>query len=101
MERRKLGDQADKEALDTIARAGPKRDRSWEAEQRDRGIVATYRGIPPDVQARIKAIACEHQVNIGDVARRFLEHGIAAYESGDLDLEPVTVSTKKSLYPDE
>jgi len=79
----------------------PKRSRDWEGEQRKRRIVATYRGIPPELQDRIKHIAKTHQVNIGDVARRFLEYAAAAYEAGDLELESVVLSTKRTLFPDD
>lgn len=101
MQRRSAGDQIDKEALETLGRAGPKHDREWEARQRKRGVVATYRGIPPELQERIKEIAHEHQVKIGDVARRFLEYAVQAYDAGDLELKAVVVSTTKSLYPDD
>ena len=98
MARRSTGDLADKEALDVL---GAKRDRGWEAEQRKRGIVATYRGIPPELQDRIKAVASELGVNIGDVARRFLEYALAAYDAGEIDLRASIVSIKRTLYPDE
>ena len=83
MARRKSKDLADKEALDIL---GARRNRDWEAEQRKRGVVATYRGIPPELQDRIKAVASELGVNIGDVARRLLEYALDAYDAGDLEL---------------
>jgi len=92
MTRRKI------EALDVL---GPKRDRTWEAEQRKRGVVATYRGIPPELQDRIKAVAGEHQVKIGDVVRRFLEYALEAYDAGELALQAVPEPPKRTLYPDE
>ena len=101
MSRRSLGDQVDKDALDTLTRRAPKRARSWESEQRGRGVVVTYRGIPSELQARIKEIAGEHGVKVGELARRFLEHAIDAYAAGDLVLEPVEVTRKATLYPDE
>ena len=84
MARRKCKDLADKEALDIL---GARRNRDWEAEQRKRGVVATYRGIPPELQDRIKAVASELGVNIGDVARRLLEYALDAYDAGDLELQ--------------
>lgn len=98
MARRSTGDLVGKEAAEVL---GGKRKRDWEAQQRERGVVATYRGIPPELQERIKAIAGEHQVNIGDVARRFLEYALAAYDAGDLELQGKVIEQRKSLYPDE
>lgn len=97
-ERRKLGDQAP-EALDTIGKRQPKRRRSWEAGQRAAGDVVTYRGIPAELQARIKAIAGENGVTIGELARRFLEHALADFDAGELPLDAVDVLTKRTLYP--
>jgi len=77
------------------------RDRSWEAEQRERGLVVTYRGIPQELHERVKEIAKALHVNTGDVARRFLEYAIEAYEEGSLQLDAVVISTKRTLYPDD
>ena len=104
MGRRKLNDQVNGEVGDTIdALAHPpaQRDRSWENAQRGKGIVVTYRGIPSELQARVKEIASEHGVPIGQLARRFLEYAVDAYENGDLELSPVEVVTKATLYPGE
>jgi hypothetical protein len=78
-----------------------RRDRSWEAKQREQGVVVTYRGVPRDLHEQVKEIAKALHVNTGDVARRFLEYAIEAYQEGELELQPVVVSTKRSLYPDE
>ena len=99
MSRRSIGDQAAKDALETLTRAGPKRPRRWESEQRQAGVVVTYRGIPAGLQARVKEIAGDLGVNIGEVARAFLEAGVASYESGDLQLETHEITRKNTLYP--
>lgn len=78
---------------------GERRKRTWEAEQRAKGNVVTYRGIPPELREQIKAIAVAHHVKIGEVARRFLEHGLEAYQSGDLELRAVEIVLKATLYP--
>ncbi len=98
MARRSIKNGKTDEALDTLS--GPKRDRSYEAEQRAKGIVVTYRGIPPELQADIKAVAGALRVPIGDVARAFLAYGLAAYRRGDLELSPVETVRKATLYPD-
>ena len=102
MVRRKVGDQDQAgEAADFLSQRPEQRDRSWESEQRARGVVVTYRGVPADLQARIKEIAGENKVKVGELARRFLEYALAAYESGELDLDLVDVATKRTLYPDD
>ncbi len=100
MGRRKLNDQVNSEAIDVLAHAPAKRDRSWENGQRAKGVVVTYRGIPAELQARVKAIAKENGVPIGELARRFLEYAMDAYESGDLELATVEVVKKRTLYPE-
>ena len=100
MVRRNIKDQAGKEPIDVLSHS-PGRDRSWETEQRTRGVVVTYRGIPPELRGRIKEIAAELGVTVGDVARRFLEHGLDAFESGALKLRPAEKVTKRTLYPDD
>jgi len=101
MGRRKLGDQVNGDVIDVLAHAPPKRDRGWESEQRGKGVVVTYRGIPAELQARVKEIAKEHGVPIGELARRFLEYALDAYDAGDLELSPVEVVKKSTLYPGE
>ena len=98
--RRHIEDQTNSEALDVLSRRPAKRDRSWEAGQRGAGVVVTYRGIPAELQGRIKEIAGEHGVKVGELARRLLEYGLDAYESGELQLDAVTVTTKRTLYPE-
>lgn len=91
------------EPIEILARrpSRARRDRSWETEQRKAGIVVTYRGIPPDVQGQIQRIANELGVPVGEVARRFLEFGIEAYQAGDLPLQPVFAAYRRTLYPRE
>jgi len=90
------------EAVEVLARrpSRARRNRSWEARQRKAGVAVTYRGIPPDLQKRLKRVAEEHSVPVGEVARRFLEHGLDAYEAGELVLRPVLVPGRLTLYPE-
>ena len=93
MGRRHLEDQDQAgEAVDVLSQRPTKRDRSWETGQRSRGVVVTYRGIPRELQERIKAIASEQGIKIGELARRFLEYALDAYDAGDLSLDPVEVA---------
>jgi len=101
MGHRSIGDQIDKERIEALSQRPAKRDRAWEQGQRSRGVVVTYRGIPGELQARIKEIAGEHGVKIGELARRFLEYALDAYDAGALELATVDVVTKRTLYPDD
>ena len=90
------------EPIEVLARrpSRAKRNREWERRARKERGVVTYRGIPPDLQKRLKRVAEEHSVPVGEVARRFLEHGLAAYEAGELVLRPVLVPGRLTLYPE-
>jgi len=74
-----------------------KRNREWEAQQER----VTYRGIPPDLNERVKLLAENLGVPIGDVVRAFIERGLQAYEQGDLILQPRLRIGKMTLYPEE
>jgi len=74
-----------------------KRNREWEAQQER----VTYRGIPPDLNERVKLLAENLGVPIGDVVRAFIERGLQAYEQGDLMLQPHLRIGKMTLYPEE
>ncbi len=76
-----------------------KRDRSWEAK--NSAVTATYRPIPPELQAEIKDVANENMVRVGEVARLFLEHALREYKAGRLKLSPQLRASKYTLYPDD
>jgi len=100
MGRRKLSETTAGDTIEVLSHPPARRDRGWEKEQRARGVVVTYRGIPAELQARVKEIAKENGVPIGELARSFLEYALAAYESGDLELAPVEIVKKRTLYPE-
>lgn len=79
------------------AESRSKRDRSWEAEQRKKGVV-TYRGIPAEVTQAIRALAEENDIPVGDVVRLFLEHGLAQYKAGVLPIKPRLIKGKYGLF---
>ena len=90
------------EAIPEVLKHKPsqaKRNRDWERKHND--YKATYRGIPPELHEEIKRLARKLNVPLGDVARAFLEYGLAAYEAGDLDLDPQLRIGKMTLYPGE
>ncbi len=77
-------------------RSKAKRNREWEKAH----AVVAYRGIPEELQAEIKRIAeKELGVPLGEVARAFLEHGLAAYRAGDLRLAAKPVTGRLTLFP--
>lgn len=80
-----------------------KRNRKWEQEQRAKPgkTTVTYRNIPVDLKGAIKDIAGKLNVNIDDVARAFLERGLADYENGELELNPRLKRGKFGLYGKE
>lgn len=70
------------------------RTRTWEKANR----AVTYRGVPPQLHTRVKELAGELGVNLDDVARAFLEFGLACYQRGELRIEPV-LNLKLTLFP--
>lgn len=70
------------------------RTRTWEKTHR----ATTYRGVPPQLHARVKELSGELAVNLDDVARAFLEFGLACYQRGELRIEPV-LNLKLTLFP--
>jgi len=97
--RRSIADQVGSEPVDVLARrpSKAKRDRSW--ERKHEHLVVTYRGVPPELQEQLKAVARQVGVTVGEVARAFLEYGLDAYEKGELELDPVLLTGKYSLFP--
>lgn len=78
----------------------PKRDRSWDAK-RSR---TTY-DLPPELIERVRTIAGElaeaypeAKVRVSDVARWLLEHGVEAYDRGELELDLLPAG--EALLPD-
>lgn len=75
-----------------------KRTRTWERQQA--ALMVTYRGIPPELKQAIHAVAQELGITVSEVGRLFLEYSLAAYQSGELEVEVVVVETKKTAFPD-
>jgi hypothetical protein len=71
------------------------RDRRWEQQNK----VTGYRGIPPELNDELKALAEELSVPLGDVVRALLEYGLAAHKRGDLTLKPHLRIGKMTLFP--
>jgi hypothetical protein len=76
------------EPADAIPTPRGKRRRTWEREQRaDPELTqVTYRGIPRELNAQLKALARAERVTVSEVARFFLEYALAQYHAGNLDI---------------
>jgi len=100
MPRRSISEQLGDEPIEVLARrpSRAKRDNKWERLHRQRKGFVSYRGIPDHVHERLKEIANDLGVPIGEVARAFLEYGIKACEKGDLVLKPRSVNDRYSLF---
>jgi hypothetical protein len=87
--------------LDFIPAAEPrkKRDRKW--EKAHQGQVATYRGVPPEMHQTLLHLAESLGVPVDEVARAFLEFGLAHHKSGHLPIHPYPKAQRMTLYPDE
>ncbi len=75
-----------------------KRNRDWE-KAHDAAVV-TYRNVPPELQAEVKAVASELGVAVGDVAHALLQHAVTEYRAGRLRLEPKLRTGKLTLFPE-
>jgi len=73
------------------------RDRSWEKKVANHPT--TYRGVPPKLQAAIKEIAADLQVNVDDVGRAFLEFGMLCYQQGEIRITAVLSNQRLTLFP--
>lgn len=99
--RRSIADQISSEPIEVLAKRPnkPKRDRNWEKSQRETTGVVTYRGIPKSLNDKVKTVAAELGVPIGDVVRAFLESGLNDYKSGEINLDPELVTGRYTLFP--
>lgn len=66
--------------------------------------VHSYRGIPDQLDQKVKTIAQDLKVPVGEVVRVLLEYALSAYELGELMLNPqpriVHAERNKTLFPD-
>ena len=63
--------------------------------------IATFRGIPLKLHQNLKSIAQELGISPGELARYFLEEGLARIEDGEEEIAPSFVPGGYTLYPDE
>ncbi len=63
--------------------------------------IATFRGIPKKLHDTIKSIAADLGISPGELARYFLEKGLARLENGEDEIQPSFVPGGYTLYPDE
>lgn len=72
------------------------RNRDWERQHPP----TCYRGIPDELHAAIVEIADDLAVPPGDVARKFLEYGLAAYRAGNISFQPIIVGKRRLYVPE-
>lgn len=78
------------------------RDRGWEKEQRSGGYCQVgYRHVPVEVRDRVKELAGSVYVSADEVGRLFLEYALAAYDRGEIVVNPVLQAGKLTLFPGE
>jgi hypothetical protein len=84
--------------LDFIPNAATKkkRSRTWEKSRQDQ--VVTYRGIPPEVREGLASLAQMLDVPVDEIARAFLEFGVAQYQSGGIRLNPLPKAQRMTLF---
>ncbi len=71
-----------------------KRRRGWEREH-----PATSYRIPLELREAVKKVATQLGVPTDEVARALLEHGLAAYQAGQLRLHAAPTEGRFSLFP--
>lgn len=74
------------------------RSREWEKNHPN---PVSFRNFPHDLRDQLVEIAKEHGVRVGEVARRFTEYGLNAFESGEIDLDARLEDGRLTLYPGE
>jgi hypothetical protein len=73
--------------FESLPVAAPRqRKRDWERDHQNKKVV--YRGVDPQAALRVRQLAEELRVPIGEVARALLEYGLDAYSRGNLNLDP-------------
>lgn len=60
----------------------------------------TYR-LPVTLKEQVKAVVDEHDVPVGELVLFFLDHGLRAYQRGDLRLNPQPRTSGKTLFLDD
>ena len=70
----------------------PAKEESWR-------VVTTWRNFSPELKDEIGVLASEKglDVPVGELVSAFLQYALKAYESGDLELNPVEKATRYSL----
>lgn len=62
-------------------------------------VRVTYR-IPVQLKEKVRTIAEDHTLPVGEVVRFFIEHSLLAFHNGDLALQPAPKLIGKTLFQD-
>jgi hypothetical protein len=95
-----LDSKPDRQPLDSIPMAQPrrKRERAWELAHRSETV--TYRSVPPEYQQLLVEIAQSLAVPRDEVVRAFLEYGVEEYNTGRLTLFAHPKAQRMTLFPE-
>ena len=86
-----------KSILDSLRAEPPKkRDRSWDNARSQ--FVATYRGVPKEIQDKVKEIATELEVKTGEVARALFEYSLESANRSELVFEARPRGVRMTLF---
>lgn len=84
-----------------LARKGGGEDQQSPSRKAPKVHIATFRGIPSKLHDSIKSIAGDLGISPGELARYFLESGLARMDAGEEQVAPSFVPGGYTLYPDE
>jgi hypothetical protein len=79
--------------------SGPKKTTRKEKQEPAWQVRVTYR-IPVVLKEKIRMIADEHTLPVGEVVRFFIEQSLLAFRKGDLPLQPAPKLIGKTLFQD-
>jgi hypothetical protein len=84
-------------------RLAEKRTRSRQWEQTRLQQKAMYRGVDPQLALKVKQVAGDLLVPVGEVARALLEYALRAVAAGELELEarPNPQGLRRTLFPEK
>ena len=89
-----------KQPLDLIPTAQPRKKRSRKWEQAHRAETVTYRGVPREYQEWIEELSDSLSVPRDEVVRALLEFGVQQYRCGQLQIYAYPKAQRMTLFPE-
>ncbi|MBG0786968.1 MAG: hypothetical protein H0S79_17875 [Anaerolineaceae bacterium] len=84
-----------------IDRKGGGEEQTGPSKKAPKVHIATFRGIPLKLHESLKSIAADLGISPGELARYFLENGLARMGAGEEEVTPSFVPGGYTLYPEE